>query len=102
MAECCNRITRWMTMSKRKRMSCTKMRGKKSEPHLDPADPPRRRANRQQRHGTYDNDRPPIVGTVGRERGKVRLRMVKHTDGQTLCSHVEQFTQDDPQWYTDE
>ena len=68
--------------------------GGKSEPHLDPADPPRRRANKQPGHGMYDNDRPPIVGTVGRDSGKVRLRMVEHTDGKTLTAHVEHFTQD--------
>ena len=78
------------------------MRGKKSEPHLDPADPPRRRANKQRGHGTYDNDRPPIVGTVGRDSLKVRLRMVHHTDKETLGTHVEQFTTEDTQVYTDE
>ena len=37
--------------------------GKKGELHPDPDDPPRKRANKQRGHGTYDNDRPPIVGT---------------------------------------
>src|SRR5260221_11166854 len=98
----CNRIIQWMTMSRKKRMRCIRMRGKKGEPHLDPADPPRRRANKQRGHGTYDNDRPPIVGTVGRETGKVRLRMVEHTDSQTLSAHVEHFTPENSQVYTDE
>jgi len=74
----------------------------KSEPHLDPADPPRRRANKQRGHGTYENDRPPIVGTVGRQSGKVRLRMVAHTDAPTLETHVEHFTTEASQIYTDE
>ena len=78
------------------------MRGKKSEPHLNPLDPPRRRANKQRGHGTYENDRPPIVGTVGRSSGKVRLRVVHHADGKTLCQHVEQFTQETAHVYTDE
>ncbi len=78
------------------------MRGKKSEAHLNPADPPRRRANKQRGHGTYQNDRPPVVGTVGRASGKVRLRMVHHTDAETLQAHVEQFTLDDTHVYTDE
>ncbi len=78
------------------------MRGKKSEPHLNPLDPPRRRANKQRGHGTYDNDRPPIVGSVGRTSGQVRLRMVHHTDGKTLCQHVAQFTQPATHLYTDE
>ena len=32
--------------------------GGKGEPHHDPQDPPRRRANKKKGHGTYDNDRP--------------------------------------------
>lgn len=78
------------------------MRGKKGEKHNDLADPPRRRANKQKGHGTYENDRPPIVGTVGRESGQVRLRMVKHTDGKTLERHMAQFTQPDAVANTDE
>ncbi len=39
---------------------------------------------------------------MGRDSGKVRLRMVKHTDGETLCGHVEQFTANDSRVYTDE
>ena len=52
--------------------------GEKSDPHIDPADPPRRRANKQRGHGTYLNDRPPVVGTIGRESHLGRLRMVHH------------------------
>ena len=68
------------------------MRGKKGELHADPEDPPRCRANKQRGHGTYDNDRPPVVGTIGRESGQVRLRVVKRTDSKTLKKHVETFT----------
>ena len=78
------------------------MRGKKGELHADPSDPPRCRANKQRGHGTYDNDRPPIVGTVGRESGQVRLRVVHHTDGETLEQHVHRFTPIDGMCYTDE
>jgi hypothetical protein len=41
--------------------------GEKGDRHRDPDDPPRRRANKRRGHGTYDNERPPIVGSVGRE-----------------------------------
>ena len=41
--------------------------GEKGHKHKDPDDPPRRRANEVKGHGTWDNDRPPIVGVVGRE-----------------------------------
>ena len=78
------------------------MRGKKGERHSDPADPPRRRANKRKGHGTYDNDRPPIVGTVGRESGQVRLRVVHHTDGKTLKRHLARFTQPEAIANTDE
>ncbi len=47
--------------------------GEKGEKHRDPTDPPRRRANKQREHGTYENDRPPIIGTVGRESDQVCL-----------------------------
>ena len=78
------------------------MRGKKGDLHPDPDDPPRCRANKQRGHGTYENDRPPIVGTVGRESGQVRLRVVHHTDSETLEKHVHQFTRMGGMCYTDE
>ena len=39
--------------------------GEKRHPHLNPSDPPRRRGNKRRGHGTYANDRPPVVGTLG-------------------------------------
>lgn len=69
------------------------MRGNKGEKHSDPAAPPRHRANKQKGHGSYANDRPPIVGMVGRESGQVRLRMVKHTNAKTVERHIARFTQ---------
>ena len=48
----------------------SRMRGKKGMPHLDPEDPPRRRANKARGHGTWENDRPPVCGVVGREEGR--------------------------------
>jgi len=78
------------------------MRGKKGEKHEDPSDPPRRRANKRKGHGTYANDRPPIVGTVGRESGQVRLRVTKRTDGATLRKHVQTFTRKRATSNTDE
>ena len=78
------------------------MRGKKGERHADPNDPPRIRANKKRGHGTYENDRHPIVGTVGRESGLVRLRVVHHTDRKTLEAHVHHFTMEETTCYTDE
>ena len=48
------------------------------------------------------NDRPPILGTIGRSSGQVRLRVVDHTDKETLKNHVHQFTSPDAFVYTDE
>lgn len=89
-------------MKKPKPMRCSRMRGKKGEPHRAPDDPPRRRANKRRGHGTYANDRPPILGVVGRQSGQVRLRVVHHTDSQTLEAHVHRFTLVGARVYTDE
>lgn len=78
------------------------MRGKKGDEHFEPSDPPRRRANNRPGRGTYANDRPPIVGTVGRQSGLVRLRVVHDTTEQTLRAHVHRFTIGGTQCYTDE
>ncbi len=76
--------------------------GEKGREHFDPADPPRRRANKRRGRGTFANDRLPILGTIGRQSGQARLQVAKDTTGQTLRAHVHQFTQPGPHVYTDE
>src|SRR3954447_5917607 len=76
--------TRHCRMSSPRPTRCIKTRGKKGVPHTDPDDPPRRRANKARGHGTWDNDRPPVCGVVGRESGRVRLTVAGHSDGPTL------------------
>ena len=83
-------------------MKCSRMRGKKSDEHFDPRDPPRCRANKRRGRGTYDNDRPPVLGTVGRDSGQIRLRVVTNTKQTTLKDHVERFTGCGTHVYTDE
>lgn len=83
-------------------MNCSRMRGKKGVESFDADDPPRRRANKQRGRGTFANDRPPVLGVIGRETGAIRLRVVQDTKSLTLCSFVEQFTQPDTLVYTDE
>jgi transposase len=78
------------------------MRGKKGTRHSDPVDPPRRRANKRRGHGTYENDRPPVVGTIGRQTGGCRLRGCERTDGATLQAHVHSSTRRLARCYTDE
>jgi transposase len=68
-------------------MSYTRTRGKKSEPHRDPQDPPRRRANKRRGHGNYETDRPPIFSVKGRESGEVRYEVRKRSDAET-CLEV--------------
>jgi transposase len=75
-------------------MRCSRTRGKKGDEHFDPFDPPRCRANKQRGHGTYANDRPPVLGVIGRETGMIRLGVVQNTTSLTLCSFVEQFTKE--------
>ncbi|HET8669427.1 MAG TPA: transposase [Candidatus Saccharimonadales bacterium] len=70
--------------------------------HFNPADPPRSRANKRKGRGTFANDRPPVLGTIGRETGHCRLRVVLDTKQATLSGHVRQFTLPETFAYTDE
>ncbi len=83
-------------------MSCTRTRGKKGEPHLDPADPPRRRANKVRGHGTWENDRPPVLGVVGRESGQIRLTVLHRSGRAELEPLVLDATVDGAVVNTDE
>ena len=55
------------------------MRGKKGTPHPDVAGPPRRRANKARGHGTWGNDRPLVLGVVGRQSGQLHLHVAHHS-----------------------
>lgn len=74
-------------------MSCTKIRGKKGEKHDDPADPPRRRANKMRGHGTWETDRPPVFGIVGRTSGQIHLKVLGHSTRKELEPRVLQATE---------
>jgi len=76
--------------------------GEKGEKHTDPADPPRRRANKVRGHGTWDKDRPPILGIVGRTTGHIRLTVCRDSQRKTLQPKTEAATQSDATVYTDE
>jgi transposase len=76
--------------------------GEKGLTHAEPDDPPRRRANQVKGHGTWDNDRPPIAGVVGRESGEIRLAVCHHSDRKTLQPFVEDRTSDTATVSTDE
>jgi transposase len=70
-------------------MSYSRTRGKKGEAHRDPADPPRRRANKRRGHGTYATDRPPIFSVKGRASGQVRYFVCRTTDSETCLAVVK-------------
>lgn len=84
-------------------MNFTRTRGKKGTPHRDPTDPPRRRANKCKGHGTYANDRPPIISVISRETGEQRFWVCDHADQHT-CSVLiaENLSGDSSILYTDE
>ncbi len=54
--------------------------------------PPRSCANKRRGHGTFENDRPPVVGTVGRTTGLIRIEVRKRTTKSELNEQIESFT----------
>src|SRR6201992_1545996 len=77
-------------------------RPKKGVPHPDPADPPRRRANKRRGHGTFENDRPPVAATIGRQAGRGCLHVVKDSDRPTPEGRVQATTMPGATLNTDE
>ena len=75
--------------------------GEKGVPHLIPKIR-RRRANKVRGHGTMDNDRPPVLGVVGRETDQIRLDVVEHSDQDTLDKFVVDMTKPGAMVNTDE
>jgi transposase len=57
-----------------------------------PDDPPRRRANNRPGAGTTDNDRPSVLGVVGRTTGYIRLTVSDNTQQATIQPKVEKRT----------
>jgi transposase-like protein len=66
--------------------------GEKGRKHVDPDDPPRRRANKVRGHGNWDTDRPAVAGVVGRTTGEIRLQVCRRSDRATLQPFVEATT----------
>ena len=76
--------------------------GEKGCRHLNPLDPPRRRANKVKGHGTWATDRLPILGVVGRTSGQLALWVCARSDRATLEPHVVAVTQPGTTANTDE
>jgi transposase len=76
--------------------------GEKGRKHADDADPPRRRANKARGHGTWESDRPPIAGVVGRGSGHIRLHLCDHSFSCDAPGLRIAHTRDDATVNTDE
>ena len=76
--------------------------GEKGVKHLDPNDPPRRRGNKTRGHGTWDTDRPPVLGVIGRESGQIQLEVKHNSARKDLEPFVLQATQAGATVNTDE
>jgi transposase len=53
-------------------------------------------------HGTWERDRPPVCGAVGRQSGQARLHVEHRTDRATLEGVVGGSTREGAMVYTDE
>jgi transposase len=83
-------------------MHSTRRPGKKSTPPRDPIDPPRRRATTRKGHGTYANDRPPIISLSSRDTGEQRWWVCDHADRPTGHNLIADHVPPDGTWlYTD-
>ena len=76
--------------------------GEKGRRHPEPEDPPRRRGNKFNGHGTFDNDRPPILGVIGRESGQVFLRQTYRSTLKAIEPVVLRVTAPGTEVHTDE
>ena len=76
--------------------------GEKGKKHSKPEDPPRRRANKRKGRGTFENDRPSILGVVGRHSGQIRITVCDNVKQTTIQPGVENNTKSDASVYTDE
>jgi transposase-like protein len=76
--------------------------GEKGVKHSDPNDPPRCRGNKTRGHGTWDTDRPPVLGIIGRESGQVQLEVKHNSARKDLEPTVLKATQPGATVNTDE
>lgn len=76
--------------------------GEKGKLHPDIEDPPRHRANKARGHGTWDTDRPPVLGIVGRYSGQVQLIVKKNSGRVDLEPSVLEATKQGATVNTDE
>ena len=76
--------------------------GEKGVLHSDSDDPPRVRANKARGHGTWNTDRPPVLGIIGRESGQIQLILKKNSGRKDLEADVLKATRIGTTIITDE
>lgn len=76
--------------------------GEKGDEHDDPDDPPRQRSNPKRGRGTAEDDRPVIVGVVGRQSGRLQLTVAPDTKNQTLVPLYADQLDDETTFFSDE
>jgi transposase len=83
-------------------MRCSSTWGKKGVSHALPIDPPRERAEPRPGHGTWQNDRPPLVGLFGRISRRLHLKVVHRLFPEPILNFVEERTPEGCIIFTDE
>lgn len=76
--------------------------GEKGVKHSNPNDPPRCRGNKTRGHGTWDSDRPPVFGIIGRESSQIQLKVTHNSARKDLEPPVLKATQPGSTVNTDE
>jgi transposase len=71
-------------------------------PHRDPDDPARGPADKRRGHGTFEDDRPPVAATIGRDTGRACFHVVGHSDRRTPEGPVQATTTAGATLHTDE
>lgn len=68
------------------------MRVKRAKNTQIPYNPHRKGANKKRGHETYENDRPTVVGIVGRQTGNIRIEVKEDTKKASLNEQSGDFT----------
>ena len=82
-------------------MKCSRLRGKKGLQHPHKEDLPRSRRLSRRGRGNFANDRPPVLGMVGRESQQARFQVIPDTAHETLDEWIVRWTQDTTTVYSD-
>lgn len=76
--------------------------GEKGDDHDDPDDPPRSRSNPKRGRGTAEDDRPVVVGVVGRQSGRLQLTLAPDTKNETMVPLYEDQLDEQTTFFSDD